>query len=366
VRRAFDVIVMGAGLVGLACAAAMSRRRSVLLLERHARNATENSARNSGVVHAGLHHPDDWLRTTLCLRGRELLQRRLRLESLPHATPGKLIVGGAEDEAALLALADRAKDRGIEARLLDHAEIALREPMVIAQRALHVVPTGIVRTASLVRSLEHECDARSVVALRGAEVIGIAPGVSETRVDIEGSSFAAPHVVIAAGLASDRLAAIAGLDVDALGIRQRWVRGTWMALDVRHRKAVSHLVYPLPEADGLGIHLTRDVDGFLIAGPDAEWVDTPAFDLETSPEKEVQFAAALARHLAPEIASSPLHPLMVGVRPRLSGPGEPPRDFAILDARSHGVPGLVVTAGIESPGLTACLAIAEEIDARTR
>lgn len=367
-RRAFDAIVIGAGVVGLACAASLGRRRKVLLLERHARNALENSARNSGVIHAGLHHEPDWLRTRLCLRGRELLYRRCRLESIPHAETGKLIVGGAGDAGTLEALARRASERGIAARMLDRAALREREPLVTAEIALFVAPTGVVRTTALVRSLEHECDARSVVSLRSAEVTAIerAEG-EELRVVIDGADFVAPRVVIAAGLGSDHLATCAGLDPEALGIRQRYVRGTWLALDVRHRKSVSHLVYPVPEADGLGIHLTRDLEGFLFAGPDAEWVETPDFELpRDAEEKEVRFAAALGRYFAPPIAPADLHPLTVGVRPRLSARGEPPRDFALLDARAHGIPGLVVTAGLESPGLTACLAIAEEVESRLR
>jgi L-2-hydroxyglutarate oxidase LhgO len=368
VDSSFDAIVVGAGVVGLACAAALAKRKRVLLLERHAKNATENSARNSGVVHAGLHHDDAWLRTTLCLRGRELLYRRCRLEDIPYVETGKLIVGDAGDEAALSVLHARARDRGIEAQRLDAAELRALEPLVRAERAVRVVPTGIVRTAALARSLEDECDARRVVSLRSAEVVGLEPAPGEgLRVAIEGARFVAPRVIVAAGLASHRLAALAGLDVETLGLRQHFVRGTWLALETRHRKAVSHLVYPLPEPDGLGIHLTRDIDGFLLAGPDAEWIDEPSFDLPTDgPTRAERFGAALARYLDPAIATGELHLLSTGVRPRISSRGAPPRDFLIADARLHGIAGLVVLAGIESPGLTACLAIAEEVEARLR
>jgi L-2-hydroxyglutarate oxidase LhgO len=367
-RRSFDAIVIGAGVVGLACAAALARRRKVALLERHARNATENSARNSGVVHAGLHHADQWLRTTLCLRGRELLVRRCRLEDIPYARTGKLIVGSGHDEAALATLATRARDRGIETRLLDQAELRELEPRVHGERALWVEPTAIVRTSALVRSLEDECDARSVVSLRSAEVVGVEPAPGgELRVSAAGAELVAPRVVVAAGLASDRVAALAGLDLDALGLRQHFVKGTWFALDERHRKSVSHLVYPMPEADGLGIHLTRDLEGFLLAGPDAEWQSAPDFDLPSDPQQKAErFAAALARYLEPAVPSHELHALAAGVRPRLCAPGLPARDFAIADPSAHGVPGLVVLAGIESPGLTACLALAEEVEARFR
>lgn len=363
----FDAIVIGGGVVGLACAAALSRRKKVLLLERHERNAMENSTRSSGVVHAGLHHPSDWLRTTLCLRGRELLARRARLEDIPYQVLGKWIVGGADDAPRLEALAERARDRGIEARLVEGSELARLDPAVRGERALFVAPTAIVRTTSLVRSLEDECDARRVTSLRGAEVVGIDLGPSEIAVHIEGARFTAPRVVVAAGLGADHLAARAGLDPDALGIRQRYVRGTWMALDPRHRKEIASLVYPLPETDGLGVHLTRDVEGFLFAGPDAEWIEAPDFDLpapERAGEKARAFAEAIAHVLRTPVSADALHPLAVGVRPRLSARGEPARDFAIVDAARHGIAGLVVLAGIESPGLTACLAIAEEVEAR--
>lgn len=139
------------------------------------------------------------------------------------------------------------------------------------------------------------------------------------------------------------------------------------ALEQRHRKEIASLVYPLPEADGLGVHLTRDVEGFLFAGPDAEWVESASFDLpagEPAEQKARRFAEAIARIFRPAVVVDELYPLAVGVRPRISGPGESARDFAVLDASAHGVAGLVVLAGIESPGLTASLAIAEEVEAR--
>ncbi len=168
-EQRFDAIVVGAGVVGLACSARLSRRKKVLLLERHPRNATENSTRSSGVVHAGLHHPDDWLRTTLCLRGRELLARRARLEDIPYHPLGTWIVGSPAAEGRLVELAGRARDRGIEARLVDAAELAERDPA--GERALWRRRSSARRASC---ALEAECDARGVVSLRGAEVVGIA------------------------------------------------------------------------------------------------------------------------------------------------------------------------------------------------
>jgi L-2-hydroxyglutarate oxidase LhgO len=365
VDRSFDAIVIGAGIVGLACAARLCRGARVLVLERHPRVALENSSRNSGVIHAGLHHPSEWLRTRLCLRGRELLVRRLKRDELPHAITGKLIVAeDASGVAELEALSARADDRGIATALLDAREVTALEPQVIAHAALLVKPTGVVRTSALVRAIEAELTDAGALVLLGAEVIGLAPRAGVIEVAIDGHRFEAPRVVMSAGLGTDALLTAMGLDVGALGLRQHYVRGTWLALPEAHRKAIARLVYPLPEKDGLGVHLTRDVDGYLLAGPDAEWVDTPDFVLAAG--KEEPFAERLARYFRPRLDPTTLHPCSVGVRTRLSAPSEPPRDFAIADASLHGVAGLVALAGIESPGLTAALAIAEEVEARLR
>jgi L-2-hydroxyglutarate oxidase LhgO len=353
--RSFDAIVIGAGVVGLACAAALARKGSVLVLERHPRVGLENSARNSGVIHAGLHHPAAFLKTRLCVRGRELLYRRCVAEGIPHRRTGKLIVAqSAEDEARLWGIARHADDLGIESHILDAAQVREAEPAIRAHAALEVPATGIVRSQALVRSLLDECESLGAVVLTGADVAAVEPAF---RVRVNDVGLTSPRLVIAAGLASDRLAAHAGLDVDALGIRQRLVRGVWLALDERHRKAISRLVYPLPDAEGLGIHLTRDLDGFLLAGPDAEPIETPDFSLPSG--REEVFAAAVARYF-PAVSAADLHPCSVGVRTKLGAPGTL-RDFALLGPESHGLAGLVVLAGIESPGLTACLAIAEEV-----
>lgn len=350
-------------MIGLACAARLTRSGSVLVLERHARVGLENSSRNSGVIHAGVHHPATFLKTRLCVRGRELLYRRCIAEGIPHRRTGKLIVAlSPGEEERLRGIAAQASESGIESHMLDAAEVTAREPAIRAHAALEVPCTGILRSQSLVRSLLDECETLGATVLTGTEVTAIDEARSGLRVVAGGARFVTERLVIAGGLASDQLASLAGLDVDALGIRQRFVRGTWLALDERHRKAISSLVYPLPEAEGLGIHLTRDLDGFLLAGPDAEPVETP--ELVLRPGREEVFARAIARYF-PGVVPGDLHPHSVGMRPKLvPRSGGEARDFALLGADEHGVDGLFVLAGIESPGLTACLAIAEEVAVR--
>lgn len=360
-----DVVVIGGGVVGLGCALSLARAgKRVALLERHPRLGLEGSSRNSGVLHAGIHHPSEWLKTRLCVRGRELVVDRCRRFGIPWMRTGKLVV--AEDDAGvapLEALARRAAENGAgPTRILERREIRDEEPAVRAHAALCVEATAVVRTPALVRSLSDEVHALRVEVRPSIEVVAIERDGSGSWIACTegGPRFRAPALVIAAGLGADRIAALAGLDVDALGLRQRFCKGEWMALDERWRKAVRRLVYPLPDArgHGLGIHLTRDVDGFLIAGPDVEWQDAPSVALD--PSKCERFAEAVGRYL-PGITAADLHPLTAGVRPKLGGPDDPPRDFVLAGEREHGAAGLVVCAGIESPGLTASLAIGEEV-----
>jgi L-2-hydroxyglutarate oxidase LhgO len=377
--READVLVIGAGVVGLACAVELAKRgHFVTVLERHDRVATENSSRNSGVVHSGLYYPAGSTKARLCVRGRELLYARCKKFGIAHRKLGKLIVARDDAEAGVLErLARRADDNGAgPVRLVDGIELAMLEEQIAGHAALLVEETGVLRTQELVRSLVREAEALRVELVVGMEVTALERDArAETRecwevrvhdTGREAGGYVAPWVVDAAGLAADRIARLAGIDTERAGLTQRYCKGSWVALDERYRKFIGRLVYPVPHVEGdgsaaptaLGVHLTRDLEGFLFAGPDAEWVDAPDFALD--PSKPEAMRDAVARWI-PTIAAHELVPLAAGVRPKLHGPGEPAADFAIRDGASLGAPGLVVLAGIESPGLTACLAIAEEV-----
>ena len=377
--READVLVIGGGLVGLAVTVALSQRGFfVTLLERHPRLATENSSRNSGVIHSGLYYPEGSLKAELCVRGRELLYARCKRHGIAYRKLGKLIV--ARDEAEVktletLALRAEKNDAG-KVEMLDAVGLSIYEENVRGHAALLVEETGVVRTHELIRSLMTEADALRAETFVGMNVTALErvndAWEAEVRSpDADGTLRFRAHVVInAAGIGADHIASLAGIDVASLGFTQHFCRGTWFSLDERFRKAVGRLIYPVPQMSGegvsaLGVHLTRDLDGFLHVGPDAEWIgkaEEDPFSLEGALARRPLVLASLRTYFdRGDLREEDLTPLMCGVRPKLHGPNEDARDFVIEEATKHGAPGLVLLLGIESPGLTACLAIAERV-----
>ena len=250
-------------------------------------------------------------------------------------------------------------------RLIDGAELRKLEPRVHALAALWSPETGIVDAAELVSSYRREALAHGAELALRTRVAGIAAAGPGLRVATEMQSgerteISAAWVVNAAGLDADRIAASAGLDIDALGYRLHPCKGDYFALAPALRGLVTHLVYPLPARAGLGIHVTLDLAGGLRAGPDTTYVD--ALDYRVDPGKAALFGAAVRRYL-PNVRDEDLQPDYAGIRPKLQAPNGPPRDFVIEEASAHGVPGLVNLIGIESPGLTASEAIAEHVAA---
>ncbi len=357
-----DVIVVGAGVVGLSVARALaSEGRRVLVLERADVPGRGGSSRSSGVVHAGLHHPPEWLKSRLARRGRGMLQAFCARHGVPMARTGKWIVAvDPSERAALEALAARASTLHLTTRWLEADAIIEEEPALRAHAALEIAETGVVRSAELVRALQNELEAMAGQVFLGGEVERIEQGAPIGVHLATGAVLTAHHVIVAAGLHTDGLLSRSGIDTDALGLTQHMCKGEWMALDGAHRKRVSRHVYPLPNADGLGIHLTRDLDGYLHAGPDTEWIEREDYTL--SPHKIAAFGEAL-RRFYPSVRDHELHPMTAGIRPKLSGPGEPPRDFCVWSGGAHGWPQLTALLGIESPGLTACLALGDHVAA---
>jgi L-2-hydroxyglutarate oxidase LhgO len=366
-----DVGIVGGGVVGLACAAALARAgRSVLLLERRERFAQETSSRNSEVIHAGLYYPEGSLKAELCRAGREALYARCARLGIPHRALGKLVVASDEGEVAALerlrALGEANGAPGLA--LLDARALAAREPAVRGVAALWSPATGIVDSAELCRSYAAEAEAHGAQLLARAEVVALACtragwSVEVVSPDGERSRALCGAVVNAAGLAGDAVAALAGLDVDARGYRIRPCKGDYFALAASAPLSLSTLVYPLPHGAGLGVHATLDLAGRIRFGPDAEYVER--VDYAVDPAKAARFAEAARRYL-PELRAAWLSPDQAGVRPKLAGPGEGFRDFVVAEESPAGRPGLVSCIGIESPGLTAAGAIAERVVALLR
>jgi L-2-hydroxyglutarate oxidase LhgO len=368
VEREADVVVVGAGVVGLAVAARLARAgRSVLVIERREAVARETTSRNSGVVHAGLYHPAGSLKTRLCVEGRERLYARCRRLGIPHRRLGKLVVAAASQErAALEALFRQGRDNGVpDLELLDAGQVVRLEPALRAAAALLSPHSGIVDAMALSLSYAAEAEAHGAFIALRSEVLGVERVAGGYRLEVRGpadevEALACAAVVNAAGLGADALAERAGFDVDACGYRQHPCKGDYFALAPGAPLRLARLVYPLPSGAGLGIHATLDLAGRIRFGPDAEYVERPRYDVD--PARAEPFARAVRRYL-PQLQSGWLTPDGAGVRPRLAAPGEGFRDFVVAEESEAGHPGFVNCIGIESPGLTAAPAIARRVAA---
>lgn len=363
---AVDALVIGAGIVGLAVAEALARRgRSVVVVERHAGIAREISSRNSQVIHAGLYYPAGSWKARLCVAGREALYARCAREGIPHRRLGKLVVAAEQGEIATL---ERLRALGTEngapgLALLGADAVRRRAPDLRAVAALESPATGIVDVHALALAFAAGAERHGATLALAREVIAIEAAASGYRVVAQSASGAresirAAVVVNAAGLASDQIAALAGIDVDARGLRLRPCKGDYFALAPSAPLHFEQLVYPVPGAAGLGVHVTLDLGGRVRFGPDATYVER--LDYAVDAAKAPAFAAAARRYL-PALRDAWLTPDQAGIRPKLQGPGEPFRDFVIEEESAAGLPGFVNLIGIESPGLTAAPAIAERV-----
>jgi L-2-hydroxyglutarate oxidase LhgO len=371
VSRDVDVIVLGAGVVGLACGAALARQgRRVVVLERHAGIARETTSRNSGVIHAGIYYPAGSLKAQLCVEGRERLYARCAREGIPHRQFGKLIVATRDEELRVLEdLLAKGRANGAPGlELVDAPAVTRREPCVRAVAGLFSPRTGIVDPHAFSLSLAAELEREGGTLLLANALESIEPCAGGFRVTARAAGEApaaveCAAVVNAAGLAADRVAALAGVDVDAAGYRQHPCKGDYFALAPSAPLRFAGLVYPVHGAAGLGVHVTLDLGGRVRFGPDASYVD--AIDYAIDPGKATAFAEAAGRY-APGLRAEWLTPDQSGIRPKLQAPGEPFRDFVVAEESARGLPGLVNLVGIESPGLTASLAIAERVAALLR
>jgi len=365
-RAGFDVAVIGAGVVGLACAAALARsHRRVLILERHDTIVRETSSHNSEVIHAGLYYPEGSLKARTCARGRALLYERCREWRVDHRRVGKLVVASAQDELEVLGQLLRQGGAcgapGLE--LLSSRELERREPTIRGVAALWSPDSGIVDSHAYALSFLAEAERSGALLSTRSDVQGIravAGGyeLAVARPGGEREQLSCAVLVNAAGLASDRIAELAGLDLDAAGYRQHLCKGDYFSALPASRIALSHLVYPVPSTAGLGVHATIDLAGRVRFGPDATYVPEPSYVVD--PAKAPLFEAAVRRYL-PGLPAGSLAPDSAGLRPKLAAPGEGFRDFVVAEESDKGRPGLVSCIGIESPGLTAAAAIAETV-----
>ncbi|MEI6572588.1 MAG: NAD(P)/FAD-dependent oxidoreductase [Alphaproteobacteria bacterium] len=357
-----DAIVIGAGVVGLAVARNLALSgRSVIVLEGAEGIGTETSSRNSEVIHAGIYYPTGSLKAKLCVKGRRALYQFCDSHKVPYRRCGKLIVATDAAEAAAIEKLKATGDANDveELKLISGDEARAMEPALYATAALLSPVTGILDSHSFMLALQGDAEAHGAAfafhtPFRRADVSG-----NIIRVETGGAepmTLTTGLIVNASGLYASKTAeAMNGLPSDHIP-QTRYARGNYFTL--QGRAPFSHLIYPAPHTHGLGVHLTIDLAGQARFGPDVEWIEEISYDV--NPKRAEGFSDAIRRYW-PTLPDNALAPGYSGIRPKISGPHDPAPDFRIDGPATHGVPGLVNLFGIESPGLTASLAIADAV-----
>ena len=357
-----ECVVVGAGVIGLAVARALALAGyGVLVLERAYTIGFETSSRNSEVIHGGLYYPAGSLKAHSCVAGRQRLYAYCREHGVPHAQLGKLIVATSENEiAGLERIAAAARDNGVDdLAYLNRAQAQRLEPALRCVAALLSPSTGIIDSHALMLAYQGEAEAAgAMVVLRTPVLSG---KVRDEGFDLaiggdEPTAIRCRFLVNAAGLYAPALArAIEGVPPETIPPAY-FCRGVYFTLT--GRAPFRRLIYPVPVAGGLGVHITVDLAGQARFGPDVEWISS--VDYTVDPARGEKFYDAV-RTYWPDLRSGSLQPGYAGIRPKISGPADPAADFVVQGPEIHGVPGLVNLYGIESPGLTSSLPLADEV-----
>lgn len=360
------VTIIGGGVVGLAVGAEVSRHRSPLfLLERYEKIGQETSSRNSEVIHAGIYYPHGSLKARLCVEGKELLYGLCEKHDIPFRRITKIITATDADESRELErLLVHARGNGVELEMLTGKQVQALEPHIASVAGIFSPSTGIISAHGLMEYYAHRIRANGGEIQTRCRVVGLERTAGVYRITIaegdETSSFTSEQVVNAAGLESDTIAALAGIDTDAAGYRLTWCKGSYFALGGRSARLISRLVYPVPLKESLGVHALLDLAGRVKFGPDVEYRSDRTLEYSVDESKRHGFAQSV-RRIMPMVRDEDLTPDMSGIRPKLQRKGEPVRDFIIREETERGLPGLINLVGIESPGLTASPAIARYV-----
>jgi len=355
-----NVVIIGAGVVGLAVAAKLSEgNEGVYVFEKNAKFGQETSSHNSGVIHSGIHYPKDSLKAKLCVKSNPILYEICEKCSITYKRLGKLTVAIKEEEMEELEkLMKQGEANGVEGlKFLGKEEVKRLEPNVEVEKALHSPSTGILEPDELMNHFYARAHENNVVLAMETEVTDLrktASGFEVSGISV-GDKFTvtAKTVINCAGLHSDRIATMAGIDVDKFGYRLHYAKGDYFR--VSGKPPVRMLVYPVPKGAGLGIHLTPDLAGMVRLGPNAYYVDKVDYEVESN---EQEFREDVRRFL-PVIDKYQIQVDSAGVRPKLQGPKDGFRDFVIRHEEDKGLFGFINLVGIESPGLTAAPAIGE-------
>ena len=354
-----DCVVIGAGVVGLAIARCMAMAgRTVVVLEREGHIGMHSSSRNSEVIHAGLYYGLEPLKAELCVAGKNLLYAYCDDHRIPFKRIGKLIVASGDGELERLnGIHVQAKKNGVnDLQQLSAKQVQKIEPAIVCGEALLSPSTGIIDSHAYMLALQGDIEAHGGVVVCNSEVTEVAvhnEGFLLGLASMEDEKFLCETLINSAGHDAQLIARLPGVGEPPPAY---FARGRYYSY--QGRSPFNHLVYPLPIEGGLGIHATNDLGGAARFGPDVQWVDQVSYDFDES--RKADFVNAIRQYF-PSLNEDMLAPAYTGVRPKLAGPGEPAADFAIHGEKAHGLPGLVNLFGIDSPGLTSSLAIAEHV-----
>lgn len=367
-----DVIIVGAGVVGLAVAAELADRldgADIFVMERHAKFGQDTSSRNSEVIHAGMYYPSGSLKARLCVAGNPLLYEFCGRYQVPHQRLGKVIIARDESElAGIEGILAQGRNNGVpDLKLLSQAEISKLEPNITAVAAVYSPNTGIIDSHRLMLQLERLASERGAMFAYKHAVTGVKFAGGEYEVSFDGpdgaDTLACRWLINCAGLYADRIPAWLGIDTAATGYKIYPVKGEYFSVSAAKSKQINGLVYPPPlkGLKGLGTHVTKSLDGRARLGPNAFYVDYADIEnYDVDPGHREEFLKA-ARSYLPFIEADDLAADMAGMRPKIQAPDAPVADFVIRHEADRGLPGLIDLVGMESPGLTSCLSIANYV-----
>lgn len=364
-----DITIIGAGIIGLAVAWEISRNNkelNIVLIEQHDTFGQEISSRNSEVIHSGIYYSPCSLKAKLCVEGKELLYKICKEYGIPYKQIGKLIVATNNEEERNL---DRLFQQGLnnnvtDLKMLSSNEIKQIEPNIKACRAIYSPSTGIIDTHSLMKFLETQAINNGVIISYRCRVTDLKYNGHFYRVEVcdadkQPYPFQSRMVINCAGLSSDKIAEMVGIDTQKRGYKLYYCKGEYFRISNAKNRYISHLIYPCPTDISLGIHTVIDLQGQLKLGPNAFYVDEINYEVDLSHKHE--FYESASRFL-PFIELSDLTPDMAGIRPKLQASGESTKDFVIQDEGDKGLANMINLIGIESPGITASLAIGHYVN----